>query len=321
MSFTERPHMSVLVSELEERGESSENLTLHGVRVTDKCFDLATSIMSNRAFRGCRFGVRKEDEVEGERQNSLYLYMPGDIYCRGAIGHRDVGINGTIHKYFVYAPSITNNKVNRWAWQHHAASSENITRAIRLCKEHLRPHTIDQEIVWSIDGLGQHSREIMATERDKHNELGGLLAKELIGGGLIEHEFRRMMDSEYEWGSDQLRGMVSQWLTTLEEVNVQDKRNVIVSYVAVDHYHKQFNVKTTPLPVNLGIISLESVIMKKLFDEETKTYTEDSMPEELMERISSLNLLDEDQFVDNLGWRQSENVYYLVQDWKQEENS
>ena len=44
-----------------------------------------------------------------------------------------------------------------------------------------------------------------------------------------------------------------------------------------------------------------------------ETYTEDTIPEDLSGKLSVLSLCDNDQYVDNVGWRVSETMFYVVQ--------
>jgi hypothetical protein len=72
--------------------------------------------------------------------NEIAVYREGDALAMGWIGYGDYTPSERVHKrYTVYSPSITNGKYKTDSDAHHMAMTEDLGKAIKLVKKHLRP--------------------------------------------------------------------------------------------------------------------------------------------------------------------------------------
>ena len=82
----------------------------------------------------------------GSNKQSLYVYLPSDLYALGWVGYNDYRIEGEgTHKTIaVYSHTITNEKYSSYSFQHHTLMSTNPKRALKNALAHLRPYTVKE---------------------------------------------------------------------------------------------------------------------------------------------------------------------------------
>ena len=290
---------------------------LDGVLVPEQVKILCEALRGQRAFADCLFGVGR-DRVMTSTQRSVFVYFPDEIFARGTIGYGLVGITRPCNKYFVSAHGITNKKVSDHRELHYTASSDNISRAMGFAKQYLKKYSTETVLKVTFDELSYLVKESLTAAFSNRHSKQRILERGLDSreGGLLAAELRHMVNIGYEFTNSDLAFEVKNYLFTVDEEKKQQTRKVVVTFVMVDNLHKEFVVRKVPHPINLDTFSYD--VMGLLQMSESAHYTEETLPGEVLGAVSSLNILDSGQFVDGLGWRQSESIYYLVSDYKGE---
>jgi len=72
--------------------------------------------------------------------NEIAVYREGDALAMGWIAYGDYTPSANLHKrYTVYSHNITNGKYKAGSDTHHMAMTEDLDKAVKLVKKHLRP--------------------------------------------------------------------------------------------------------------------------------------------------------------------------------------
>lgn len=288
-----------------------------GFPVKEATFEFCKVIRHDRAFRGCKFGVSKGEQWSAVER--VYVYFPDEIFCRGRIGYGDVAVNQIVYKYFIEAKSITNNKIHRDRKQHNMLTSGNINVALRKAKEHLRSFKMDKIAELTAGNLAISLRNVKTTTAEAESDAMDVLRGKLTRTGPLTLELMSLVKSEYMFKDDSVREAILTYADTIGDADATVKRDISITLVLVHPPHTQGAEHTITVQRAKDILNLNSGVfvhtIVKLFDEvPIEKYTPETLPDAIKTKISALNILDADTYVDGLGVRQSENIYYLAED-------
>ena len=314
--------VQILVSELHtfddvRTEEDGGDYHVDGIKVTERCYIFCEALRNDYAFKGAKFGVVNGDTYV--TKGAVWLYFPDEIYCRGTVGYGDVGIRATLYKYYVEADGIRNNKVKISSRQHSMLSSENVLKAVKTAKQYLRKHTLPKIIRLTAHSL----TSAMSAEKDSKTEAEEdamtNLQKMLTRSGALTAELVNMVTSGYAFKDDSVReGIVSYMDTIGEEIEVSS-RNVSIALVLVHQPHStgaehEITVQRGEKHLNLRKRVYVSDVLASLAEAVVERYTPATLPDDIRSKISTLNILPGNDYVDGVGCRQSENIYYIAED-------
>jgi len=64
---------------------------------------------------------------------------------------------------------------------------------------------------------------------------------------------------------------------------------------------------------NYIVVDIEKTLSKSQWQTlESMTYTADTLPENIKGRVMALNVLDDDMFVDDVGYKVGDNMFYVL---------
>ena len=312
----------LLISELAKQRTADNGVVngehfLDGVRVNADLYQFGIELRFTRGFRDCKFGAMT---ASGITRSEVFVYFPDELYCRGVIGYGDIGVNEVIVKYFVNSRHIKNGKIAAWRETHSVLSSANLKKAIGHAKTYLREFTMPDiyriskcEVGNAIDGV---KNETYLAKR----KLIESIEEGLRDTGFLTLEFRNMLASGYQFQDAELKERVVNYLQSIDDHNATMGRKVKVSMVVVyPQLNEQHDAKVTvytsdtPIDFNKGWISttMDSAMQQSAV---THTYTRSTVPEDIKGAVQSLSIVEVNQYVDGLGYRTSNNIFYIVQD-------
>ena len=287
-----------------------------GLQVSEELYTLCTALRKRHAFRHCLFGVPHDD-----RANNLnvWVYAPDELFARGVIGYGDVGIMATTYKYYVETEQLRNYKVKTGRRQHNMLCSEKLEKIITLAKQHLRPYGTERIVSLTSHNL-THS---LSKEKDNVtlNESNAMssLTEMLTRNGALTAELVNMVKADYTFKDGEVRNAIVNYMDTIDDEIEVSSRNISITLVLIHPPHASgaehvITVQRGTSHLNLRRRLYNSDVDRAFRDSTIEKFTPTTLPDDLRQKVSSLNILDPNSYVDGLGMRQSENIYYLAED-------
>lgn len=291
---------------------------LKGVEVSEQTYEFGKALLRNRSFANCRFASK------GFGGRAIHAYFPDEIYSRGIIGYDDIGVkddNGgglIIRKFFVHAKSIINNKVKPANKEHQIAGSDNVGRAVKLALRHLREYSMSDVLEQTKGYVVQPLSLMVESDSESCGSGQDEIEKELHGGGELVAEFRNMLTTGYEFVNPTIRKTIVSYLEALDAETVTKMRKIMLSLVTVSNEctgsPMQVKVARSIAPINFQGRNLYTEVDNAIQKDHVDTYTAETVPEDVAHGISTLSIVNVNQYVDGVGIRASHNVFYIMED-------
>lgn len=271
-------------------------------RVDGPCFavmELRDKI--KQSVRGLQFIERNK--------KSLYIYRDDCPFVLGWIGYGDFrqGGDGT-EMYVVHARTIQNGKYADYNDQHFMKMSTNIDTALKNVKTYIRPYN-------PVEMAKMHMRDVSSAI----GEVSGAVTSKLrdIQGSIVD------VRSYGDNSTSRLFTELKHLLTTNHEFVDPSFRTALTDYFAAVEEEKQYKGRSVPMWFvrvyeRLGTQTFEVVSIDNAenfypnIGEERSTYNADTLPEDIMGKLSVLNILNDEQYVDDVGYRAGEGMFYVV---------
>jgi hypothetical protein len=253
------------------------------------------------------------DEVENtlglklhmDGSSSAVAYREGDIHVLGEIGYRDVRIRGTGEpkpQFYVRTRGIANSKYKLAMWQHNVMTTKSLRGAVKLAKDHLLPITPRRSLEWTAD----RARRLVDGSASKHYDTARRLLREFSGetgyGQTFNNAFWRevrhmaFIDPTVRATMANMFEAVDSW----EEAKAAKGRTHFVGFS--DNYG-QLVAHTAAVelvdPLKIGeVVGMDAT----------------ALPDWMRGRIAVLQMTEPDTYVDGVGLRMDDKVYYIMED-------
>jgi len=253
------------------------------------------------------------DEVERTLDVKLYMdgssnavvYREGDIHVLGEIGYRDVRIRGTggsKPQFYVRTAGIVNDKYKHTTWQHGIVATKSLRGAVKLAKDHLLPITPRRSLEWTAD----RARRLVDGSASTHHETARRLLREFSGetgyGQTFNNAFWRevrhmtFIDPTVRATMANMFAAVDSW----EEAKAAKGRT---HFVGLSDNYGQLVAHTAAVelmdPVKIGeVVGMDAT----------------ALPDWMRGRIAVLQMTEPDTYVDGVGLRMDDKVYYIMED-------
>ena len=278
----------VKVADLDDTdlGEMPSNLCLFKTKVSE-------------AFRGVSFAKMGD--------NRLWVYYPDEPYPMGYIGYGDyrtevVGDD----QYMVGSRTIRNDKYSSYQDQHNMKMTVNVDTAIRNARRFLRnfsPQEMAKSKLRTVCNKAQDSLGDISTEY--RNKMRELFDHESSRSDKMLTELRNLVDTGHEFVDAAFGSELRAMFELLDNKKALKDKPIHMYFVRVfEKFGKQTfdvgtidNVHQTSYQLEMGI--------------ELKRYTDD-LPEEIMGKLSVLTMVENDSYVDDVGYRADEGMFYVV---------
>ncbi len=245
---------------------------------------------------------------------SYWIYRDDCPYCLGWVAYGDYrdGGDGT-NMYVVQARTIVNGKYAEYSKQYFMKMSTNVDVAVRNAKKFLRMMS-PQEIAGTrlrdasnaVDGVVDAARTEFTEIRNKVIDVEtSLYSSRTNTGSALLNELRHLMNSNHEFIDADFGQNLTTFFTKQDELTALQNRTVPMWFVRVYERMGQqmFDVLT--------IDNAESTYNAQMSDDVSR-YTADDLPEEIMQKLSVLNILSKDDYVDDVGFSAGEGMFYVV---------
>ena len=271
-----------------------------------------------KQLRGIKFGV---DNVPTRSQaHYVFAYYPDEVFARGKISYkdcRDIKPRGEEKLTFnVSAKSIENNKTNHYNGDlYYRMSSVNMATGIRNAVKHLRAYTPTEVMMTTLEGLVQHRNKVGSDENYEIRQLSSYLCDSGVMCAKLRTELLHLHTSGHNFidpvYGDKLAKYVSASREQAENSRIgQDYICVQVRTTGTGHEFTCLDVGDhKQLAHDIRYDSRRSEQRLSDIREGTRVTTE--LPDDVLSKVSVLTITDNDTFLDGVGWKYCDEVYYV----------
>jgi len=245
----------------------------------------------------------------------LWVYHPDETYLRGWIGYGDFRQDPETREdtYWIFSRNIQNNRYN-WGDGQYMRSSKKLDKALQIAAMALSP--------WHMSEIGQMTwGDMMAARTNEegrlHNESHRIISPHLNDPMLYQmdkyqtilNELENLVvevnrGSSYKWLNDSLGSDLRKYF------ELRRKNNSILNrtdYNMVMAWVERNELQTAVVDSNdsWGYSNVGSEARP------VKTYSFDSIPQDLMGKMSVLNNVEAKTYIPDVGVRTAEGVYYV----------
>ena len=253
-------------------------------------------------------------KMHARDSRSYWIYRDDCPYVLGWVAYGDYrdGGDGT-PMYVVQARTIVNGKYAEYSKQYFMKMSTNFDVAVRNAKKFIRMMS-PQELAGTrmrdasnaVDGVVDVAKTEFSEIRNKVIDVeSSLYSSRTNEGSSLLNELRHLMNSNHEFIDAMFGENLATFFAKQEELVRLRNRTVPMWFVRVyDRMEQQvFDV--------IDIDKAESAYGAEISDD-VKRYTADTLPEDIMQKLSVLNILQANDYVDDVGFSAGEGMFYVV---------
>jgi len=276
-----------------------------------------TKIGYNQYITPFALRVCKELRVKMHPRSDLsyWIYRDDCPYVLGWVGFGDYrdGGDGTL-MYVVQARTIMNRKYSDYSDQYYMKMSINVDVAVRNAKKFIRmmpPQELADSRMRDVssaigDVLGKVRTEF-GEIRSKVMDVGSSLyssGQTNMGSSLL-NELRHLINSNHNFVDATFGDHLTDFFVKQDELHRLKERTVPMWFVRV---YERMNQQVFDV---VSIDKAESTYHPEISDD-AERYTADTLPEDIMQKLSVLNILQANDYVDDVGFSAGEGMFYVV---------
>ena len=266
-----------------------------------------------KVYPHCKFATQKVSLQNNIKRNGkLYVYHDTSPVCMGWIGYGDFTVADVSkpNKFIVVSRLIRNRSYHETTWQYNMAASSDLDKTLRTVQRYLRPYS-PVEIA---NAYGKHcAAEWYKEENDVVYAINEKI-NSIIGHDVrhtLQHELVQLHKGGHIFSDPTLHTAVGELVDVVDiKKDTDNTRKASMSMVCIspDTSGKQtYSVCTV---VNIEATTMPSRTEGKfIFD---GSYTDEDLPAELMDGLSSLSILEDGQYVRGVGYRHKDNLFYVA---------
>lgn len=249
------------------------------------------------------------------QRNRLWVYRKGDNYAVGMIGYGDFQSTGDGEdRYAVWSPNIKNMKYNGGEQQSMCLALKR-GKAIKNALQYLRPLSIKQTVKLSLRDCGNAAGEVVSKARDSVGEIRREMTNNLFDTSTysapkpnaLQRELKHMVESGYEFLDKDLGDKIAKIVGGVKELAMaRDANKNTFTFV-------EASVSPTGRQV-FRVLNDVDANSAYLFDpqpDEMSVYDQHNLPDELAGKMSVLSMLEAGGYVEGVGYKVSDTIFYL----------
>jgi len=250
-----------------------------------------------------------------KRHNMLYVYREGDNYVMGIIGYGDFQTNGDGNdRYAVWSPNIKNMKYG-YGLQQNMSLALKRDKAVKNAMKYIRPLTVEQTMKLSMRNCARAAQDVVAKIRDNTGEIRRELVNNFFDTSTysaprpnsLQQELKHLVESGYEFLDKDLGDRLHKMFGGLKELEaarqIVDNTFTFVEAVVSPTGRQVFRVHTD--------IDASTHYSFTMLPDNTSVYDQHNLPDELAGKLSVLSMLESEGYVEGVGYRAADNVFYV----------
>jgi hypothetical protein len=240
-----------------------------------------------------------------KHDHELWVYLEDNPYVLGYIGWADYQewVSGE-KKYMVASRNICNEKYASYNDQHSMHTSINLKTILSKAKKAMRP----------INPIEIAEMEVRSIEdkfkrgvNDKSNIADNLWSKiRFDEDDALKREFRNILKSDYKFVQPELKHKLQECFEAIDASKEAKAKTLHVHFVRAYDKYGDGELHFEVIDVNNLQNNTPQVV------KEIKRYTEAEMPEDILGKVSVLNITDVDEYVEDVGYNTGDGMFYVV---------
>ena len=269
-----------------------------------------------KQLRGIKFGV-----VESSRSRTLHLfaYYPDEVFARGKVSYTDCRerrSGGEKLTFNVSAKSIENNKTNHYNGDlYYRMSSTSMKAGVRNAVKHLRAYTPTDVMTTTLEDLVKHRNSVGQNENYEIRQLSSYLCDSGVMCAKLRTELLHLHTSGHNFIDPVYGEKLAQYVSASKEQ--AENSSMGQDYICVQVRTTSTGHEFTCLAVDdhkqlaHDIRYSHNIAASKLSDMYTGTRVTTELPDEWLAKVAVLAITDNDTFLDGVGWKYCDEVYYV----------
>lgn len=242
-----------------------------------------------------------------------WVYREGDTFCMGYINRRDMTDTGSADATFnVFSLNIRNNKYS-YGSREHMASSVNLSKSVKNATKYLRPLSMKQVVELTQSAVKDKARDIVNDAENKVKTATSDLRDGLfstygrsMGTNRLQRELEHLCNSGYEFVDVELGENLRTAFANLSELEQSRETNSHV-YTIVDAFKNPAGDWRYRVAENVEL----QWYAPEIHPDSMKMYTQEDIPEDIQRKVSVLSMVQDDQYVEGVGYRAAPTLYYI----------
>lgn len=299
-------HITTMDASAQEKRAKHMRL-LDGVMVSKHLANLCEGIrVGNKRLK---FAVAAHPSMYWEDNINIigeaWAYFPGDEYCMMRLGYADYSVRtGSTNKYSVFSRHIRNEKFKEDRDHYYMVMTDSLDRAVKNALKYMRPYGTPEIAGMSLKNFqGQLTRPMWEAANATESALEGLRKHKSFLS-----EMKALINSAYQFNDPSFGNTVKDVLMKIEarDAKVNVKHHGYYVYVREQMGEQVFDVISLYDLKNIG---------RRALDEPHQVCNAQQLEEldpELPSKLAALSMLDNDKFVEGLGYKVSATTYWVL---------
>jgi hypothetical protein len=264
-------------------------------RLTPETYDMAKRHNFVTALQGeCphfQFGYENDEK--------LFVYVDGETYTRGWIGYANFNDTGGEEKFGVWCKKIVNGKYAPYSLQHHLKTSKLLKNAVKAAKGYLSAiTTLDLNgAYFNTVGTAIDSK-MYSFKSEVHGKNSALGLRDTDMGTRVQRELINLFNSGHEFLDPDLPPKIAELVEAIGE-RADNVANKFMTLVWKD------GNKVRTGEVDTNAVWYNSLSEEKVYD------TPEMLPMEIRNKISILQVADDEAYLMDTGMRFGEDIFYV----------
>lgn len=262
--------------------------------------------------------VCKALRVEAARRNkqSWYIYRDDSPYVLGHVGYWDQECSEeSINKYCVSSRLINNDRYSTCRPNHHVKASMHFDTALKTAKTFLRPMSLVELARAHAHTLYTKRGKLLHTAKQEffkkeHQLLGtnSVIDLERANESMLAKELRHLITIKHAFvQGSRYTEILSDLFGTVDKIRDFVERQDPAHFVHV--YHR----RGVQMFDTINLIPRQGGLDYKVDSTcEPKIYTSDTIPEDMVAKVATLDMLDKDEYVDEVGLKIGSGMFYVL---------
>jgi|694.fasta_scaffold75524_11 hypothetical protein len=244
---------------------------------------------------------------------SAVIYRPGDTHVLGEIGFKDIRVKGkgaSDPQYYVRARTIANGKYRDTIWQHNIIGTKSMKNAVKHAEEYFKPVPASEAIRLT----ATRARSVVDKAVSVHFDVVRNAYRQLFGDSGYGNKFDTPIFQELRHStfiSPQVSKLMAEFFEGLDAW--REAKGIIekgIHYVSLTDNYGQLVADTAHCGTLFGHDNGTSEVTRLPATE---------LPEWMQGRLAVLQMLKPENYVQGVGLRLDDKVFYIMGDTTDEE--